>query len=129
MTDNEFLPDAVQWSEGMLLSPQHFQQNDIHAQAMMQQRMAAIAGAVGVGVVVVGCVSAKPVGERLLPPQATPNPARSTHAATAVTPGMRVASDDRRDDARAQWITARIIDAVLESSCRSTAYICPIQRI
>ena len=26
----DFLPDAVQWSEGMLLSPQHFQQNDIH---------------------------------------------------------------------------------------------------
>ncbi len=33
-----FLPDAVQWSEGMLLSPQHFQQNDIHAQAMLHQR-------------------------------------------------------------------------------------------
>lgn len=42
MTDNEFLPDAVQWSEGMLLSPQHFQQNDIHAQAMMQQRLASL---------------------------------------------------------------------------------------
>jgi type VI secretion system protein ImpJ len=39
MIDHEFLPDAVQWSEGMLLSPQHFQQNDIHAQAMMQQRL------------------------------------------------------------------------------------------
>ena len=34
----DFLPDAVQWSEGMLLSPQHFQQNDIHAQAMLHQR-------------------------------------------------------------------------------------------
>jgi type VI secretion system protein ImpJ len=33
-----FLPDAVQWSEGMLLSPQHFQQNDIHAQALLHQR-------------------------------------------------------------------------------------------
>lgn len=42
MTDNEFLPDAVQWSEGMLLSPQHFQQNDIHAQAMLQQRLASV---------------------------------------------------------------------------------------
>lgn len=39
MIDNEFLPDAVQWSEGMLLSPQHFQQNDIHVQAMLQQRL------------------------------------------------------------------------------------------
>jgi type VI secretion system protein ImpJ len=34
----DFLPDAVQWSEGMLLSPQHFQQNDIHLQAMLHQR-------------------------------------------------------------------------------------------
>lgn len=34
----DFLPDAVQWSEGMLLSPQHFQQNDIHAQALLHQR-------------------------------------------------------------------------------------------
>jgi type VI secretion system protein ImpJ len=42
MIDNEFLPDAVQWSEGMLLSPQHFQQNDIHAQAMMQQRLSSL---------------------------------------------------------------------------------------
>lgn len=42
MTDNEFLPDAVQWSEGMLLTPQHFQQNDIHAQAMLQQRLASV---------------------------------------------------------------------------------------
>lgn len=42
MTDNEFLPDAVQWSEGMLLAPQHFQQNDIQAQAMLQQRLASV---------------------------------------------------------------------------------------
>lgn len=42
MIDTEFLPDAVQWSEGMLLSPQHFQQNDIHAQAMLHQRLAAL---------------------------------------------------------------------------------------
>ena len=39
MTDNEFLPDPVQWSEGMLLSPQHFQQNDIQWQAMLHQRL------------------------------------------------------------------------------------------
>ena len=42
MIDNEFLPDAVQWSEGMLLSPQHFQQNDIQAQAMLHQRLASL---------------------------------------------------------------------------------------
>lgn len=42
MSDTEFLPDAVQWSEGMLLSPQHFQQNDIHAQAMLHQRLLGI---------------------------------------------------------------------------------------
>lgn len=39
MIDNEFLPDPVQWSEGMLLSPQHFQQNDIQWQAMLHQRL------------------------------------------------------------------------------------------
>lgn len=42
MIDNEFLPDAVQWSEGMLLSPQHFQQNDIQSQAMLHQRLASL---------------------------------------------------------------------------------------
>lgn len=42
MINTEFLPDAVQWSEGMLLSPQHFQQNDIHAQAMLHQRLASL---------------------------------------------------------------------------------------
>ncbi|MFZ6675478.1 type VI secretion system baseplate subunit TssK [Undibacterium sp. Xuan67W] len=30
MIPTTHLPDAVQWSEGMLLSPQHFQQNDIY---------------------------------------------------------------------------------------------------
>lgn len=39
MTETNFLPDAVLWSEGMLLSPQHFQQNDIHAQALLHQRL------------------------------------------------------------------------------------------
>lgn len=36
------LPDAVQWSEGMLLSPQHLQQNDIHWHAQMRARMASL---------------------------------------------------------------------------------------
>ncbi|THF63701.1 hypothetical protein E6C76_14020 [Pseudothauera nasutitermitis] len=40
MTDmDDFLPDAVLWSEGMLLSPQHFQQHDIHTQALVHQRL------------------------------------------------------------------------------------------
>lgn len=39
MIENEFLPDAVLWSEGMLLSPQHFQQNDIQCQALLHQRL------------------------------------------------------------------------------------------
>lgn len=34
------LPDAVQWSEGMLLSPQHLQQNDIYWHAQLQHRLA-----------------------------------------------------------------------------------------
>lgn len=42
MNDPEFLPDAVQWSEGMLLSPQHFQQYDIHLQALVNQRLASL---------------------------------------------------------------------------------------
>lgn len=36
------LPDAVQWSEGMLLTPQHFQQYDIYLNAVLQQRMCGI---------------------------------------------------------------------------------------
>lgn len=42
MTYENFMPDAVQWSEGMLLSPQHFQQHDIHAQAMLHQRISGL---------------------------------------------------------------------------------------
>jgi type VI secretion system protein ImpJ len=42
MTYENFLPDAVQWSEGMLLSPQHFQQYDIYAQALLHQRAAGL---------------------------------------------------------------------------------------
>ncbi|MBB3228074.1 type VI secretion system protein ImpJ [Luteibacter sp. Sphag1AF] len=34
------LPEAVSWSEGMLLSPQHFQQNDIFWNQLLQQRLA-----------------------------------------------------------------------------------------
>ena len=37
------LPDAVQWSEGMLLSPQHLQQNDIYWQEHLRHRLAGIA--------------------------------------------------------------------------------------
>jgi type VI secretion system protein ImpJ len=33
------LPEAVSWSEGMLLSPQHFQQNDIYWNQLLQQRL------------------------------------------------------------------------------------------
>jgi type VI secretion system protein ImpJ len=36
------LPDAVQWSEGMLLSPQHLQQNDIYWQEHLRHRLACI---------------------------------------------------------------------------------------
>lgn len=42
MAYETFLPDAVQWSEGMLLSPQHFQQHDIHTQALLHQRIAGL---------------------------------------------------------------------------------------
>lgn len=42
MAYETFLPDAVQWSEGMLLSPQHFQQHDIHTQALLHQRVAGL---------------------------------------------------------------------------------------
>lgn len=35
-------PDAVQWSEGMLLSPQHLQQSDIYWNAQLRARMACL---------------------------------------------------------------------------------------
>lgn len=42
-TDSLFaLPDAVQWSEGMLLSPQHLQQNDIYWHAQMRAHGASL---------------------------------------------------------------------------------------
>jgi len=36
------LPDAVQWSEGMLLSPQHLQQHDLYWQAHQNHKLACI---------------------------------------------------------------------------------------
>lgn len=36
------LPEAVSWSEGMLLSPQHFQQNDIYWNAFMRHQMSVL---------------------------------------------------------------------------------------
>ncbi len=33
------VPDAVSWSEGMLLSPQHFQQNDIYWNALLRHQL------------------------------------------------------------------------------------------
>ncbi|WP_369930327.1 type VI secretion system baseplate subunit TssK [Xanthomonas sp. NCPPB 2632] len=43
LTDNlPDVPDAVSWSEGMLLSPQHFQQNDIYWHALLQQRLSTV---------------------------------------------------------------------------------------
>ena len=41
MTPSPQLPDAIQWSEGMLLSPQHFQQNDIFWHQHLRHRIAA----------------------------------------------------------------------------------------
>ena len=39
MTQENSLPDAVQWSEGMLLSPQHFQQSDDYWQQHLRHRL------------------------------------------------------------------------------------------
>lgn len=36
----ETLPEALQWSEGMMISPQHFQQNDIYWNQMLRHVMA-----------------------------------------------------------------------------------------
>ena len=35
MSEARSVPEAIQWTEGMLLSPQHFQQMDLHTQAKM----------------------------------------------------------------------------------------------
>lgn len=42
MGTTTYLPDAVQWSEGLLLSPQHLQQNDIYWHANLRHRLARI---------------------------------------------------------------------------------------
>lgn len=39
MTQTSALPEAIQWYEGMLLSPQHFQQNDLYWQAQLRHRL------------------------------------------------------------------------------------------
>lgn len=36
------VPEAVSWSEGMLLSPQHFQQNDIYWNALLRHQMSVL---------------------------------------------------------------------------------------
>ncbi|QDQ28509.1 type VI secretion system baseplate subunit TssK [Chitinimonas arctica] len=36
------LPEAIQWSEGMLLSPQHLQQNDIYWQNQLRHQLMAV---------------------------------------------------------------------------------------
>jgi type VI secretion system protein ImpJ len=41
MTQRRRLPDAIQWHEGMLLSPQHFQQADRRAEALIHYRVRA----------------------------------------------------------------------------------------
>ena len=43
MGSTTLLPDAVQWSEGLLLSPQHLQQNDIYWHAQLRHRLSCIA--------------------------------------------------------------------------------------
>lgn len=40
MYDQEPLPEALQWSEGMLLAPQHFQQSDIYWEKRLRHVMA-----------------------------------------------------------------------------------------
>ena len=40
MTLLDELPEAIQWSEGMLLSPQHLQQNDIYWQRQFRHLFA-----------------------------------------------------------------------------------------
>lgn len=50
MTITAALPDAVQWSEGMLLSPQHLQQHDLYWQAHLNHKLACLSpNVLGVG--------------------------------------------------------------------------------
>lgn len=39
MTDGRHLPDAIQWHEGMLLAPQHFQQADLRSEGLLHYHM------------------------------------------------------------------------------------------
>ena len=43
MIDGRELPDRVQWTEGMLLAPQHFQQADLRAEGLLAYHMRAAA--------------------------------------------------------------------------------------
>lgn len=42
MNKSTALPDAIQWSEGMMLSPQHFQQNDRYWHAQLRHRLESV---------------------------------------------------------------------------------------
>jgi type VI secretion system protein ImpJ len=42
MNQTDMLPDPVQWAEGMLLSPQHLQQDHIYWRAQLRQAMAGL---------------------------------------------------------------------------------------
>ena len=42
MIETPALPDSLHWSEGMLLSPQHFQQNDAYWHAQLRYRLAMV---------------------------------------------------------------------------------------
>src|SRR5262245_15731761 len=39
MTEARDIPDAVQWHEGMLLAPQHFQQTALRSEALLAYRV------------------------------------------------------------------------------------------
>ncbi len=41
MSDGKDLPDAIQWHEGMLLAPQHFQQADLRSEGLLHYHISA----------------------------------------------------------------------------------------
>jgi type VI secretion system protein ImpJ len=43
MADGRDLPDAIQWHEGMLLAPQHFQQADLRSEGLLHYHMGVVA--------------------------------------------------------------------------------------
>ena len=43
MTDARDLPDLIQWHEGMLLAPQHFQQAEVRNEGLLHYHMGAAA--------------------------------------------------------------------------------------